>query len=706
MSKLAGRKVLCFIALPHHNRFLVPIMDLLRTHGMEVVYFTAAAEGAFEITLNQAKLPYRHLLDYSDSETAAKVENAYRRLRPIYQEKILRSRTFQAVPVVIQDKTIRPAVENFYCLTRMLEIEKPDCLFALHELNPWGKMLGYLSHVYRIPYFTLQEGLYYADVHYYRFHTDFSTACLVWGEDCRQLLCRAGCGDDKIYPVGNTHIWGAKAEAASSIAIQQTRDELKIGVGIKIVLFLMSHSHYQPFDMRPFLSWLESRGDVVAVFKWHPVTGKDIINRALEHTSASAPVIKASELDTYRLIGASEICVTVGNTTTGLEAIAFEKPVIECRLPDQTYSFADRGVAEVATGFEDLGSKCDAILEHGLPGRRQQQIEKYLDHNFAYRDQQTLRRIVDLVDESLQARSRTMTPVEPVPIKSGVIFRCSIILPVDNVPPAMLMATLASIVENTPESLYEVIVIDCSTSAETKHLLAGLGGDVKCVPGEETWSYSSACNRGVEEAQGEYVVLLKPGLTVSPQWLESLLLIAEKESNVGVVGGLTVNENGLVWHMGIAFDVNQSPFCLYRLMPTQLPPIQKARPFKALKTPFVTSRNLYSRLGGLSTEFVNRFEDIDFSLSASVNAGLKVIYTPRAIFNLRYESWSACKKPDYLNRIRFYSKWAGHVWQDDESYLDEDGLTHDDLTRMYQELAHRIAQGALHLSSTLSTKSL
>jgi hypothetical protein len=173
MNEFTGKKVLCFIALPHHNRFLVPIMNGLRSRGMDVVYFTAAAEGAFEITLNQAKLPYRHLLDYSDAETRSKVEAAYRYLRPIYQEKILGSRTFQAVPVVIQDKTIRPTVENVYCLMRMLEVEKPDLLFALHELNPWGKMLGYLSHTYQIPYFTLQEGLYYADVHYYRFHTDF-----------------------------------------------------------------------------------------------------------------------------------------------------------------------------------------------------------------------------------------------------------------------------------------------------------------------------------------------------------------------------------------------------------------------------------------------------------------------------------------------------------------------------------------------------
>jgi hypothetical protein len=197
-------------------------------------------------------------------------------------------------------------------------------------------MLGYLSHVHRIPYFTLQEGLYYADIHYYRFHTDFSTACLVWGEDCRQILRKAGCSEDKIYPVGNTHIWSAKAAATSPTVVVETRAALGIAPGKRIILFLMSHSHYQPFDARMFLDWMKRRGDVIAVFKWHPVTSKEIVERALERMPKDAPVINAPDFDTYRLIGASDICITVGNSTTGLESIAFDKPLIECRLPDQT----------------------------------------------------------------------------------------------------------------------------------------------------------------------------------------------------------------------------------------------------------------------------------------------------------------------------------------------------------------------------------
>ncbi|NIM04179.1 MAG: hypothetical protein GTN65_00830, partial [Armatimonadetes bacterium] len=92
MGILSGKKVLCFIALPHHNRFLVPIMEALNHEGMEVVYFTAAAEGAFEITLNQANLPYRHVLDYASDAIKERTAKAFRELRQVLQKKILASR--------------------------------------------------------------------------------------------------------------------------------------------------------------------------------------------------------------------------------------------------------------------------------------------------------------------------------------------------------------------------------------------------------------------------------------------------------------------------------------------------------------------------------------------------------------------------------------------------------------------------------------
>jgi GT2 family glycosyltransferase len=416
-----------------------------------------------------------------------------------------------------------------------------------------------------------------------------------------------------------------------------------------------------------------------------------------------APIINAPGFDTYRLIGASDICITVGNSTTGLESIAFGKPLIECRLPDQAYSFVEQGVAEPAAGFEDIGEKCEAIMEHGLSEARRQQVEKYLAYNFAYQDNQTMKRIVELVSESLAARCNGDAVEGPISTLRETAFPCSIILPVNDAPPELVLATLASVAEKTAGELFEVIIIDCSTLPESKDLLSALGGDVKIIEGQPQWSYARACNLGAAEAGGKYVAFLKPGLVVGAGWLEGLLTTAENELDAGVVGGVVLNQNGLIWHMGTAFDVNQAPFSIYRLMPPEFSGARRRRNFRALEIPFLATRDLFCGLGGFSPEFSNRFEDIDFCLRLQRKTGLRVIYTPASVVTRQNVTWQATDKQDRLNRIRFYSKWTGSVWQDDELYLREDGLTHDALSAMYRELAGRVAYGVCQLSSNPAT---
>jgi GT2 family glycosyltransferase len=699
MNIFTGKKALCFIALPHHNRFLVPIMEGLKGQGMEIVYFTAAAEGAFEITLNQAGLPYRHLFDYADAETTERTNAAFRELRPVLQGKILNNRVLQAVPVVIQDKVNRGVVENYFCTDRMLKIEKPDLLFALHELNPWGKILGHLSHVHRIPYFTLQEGLYYADLHYYRFHTDYSTACVVWGEECREILMKAGCGDDKIFPLGNTHIWDAKKEFTEPTMMQATRKTLGIAPGKKVILFLMSHSHYRRFEAQPFLRWMKERGDVVAVFKWHPVTNKEIVDQALSGLQGQPSIINVHDVDTYALIGLSDVCVTVGNSTTGLEALVFGKPLVEVRLPDQPYSYSQLGVADQAFGFEDLGAKIETLLLHGLPETTAANVERYLAHNFSYRDNRTMERIVELAGKSLMARAEEQRA--PLQAPSQFNVPCTIVLPVDNQAPQALLATLNGICTNLPPELYEVVIVNCASGTDIDHVLASLGGDVNILTGDSSWSYSSACNLAVTAARGKYLAFLKPGLVPEPGWLEGLLEVAEENDETGVVGGQVLSRNGMLWHIGVAFDVNQSPFSIYRFMPREFSGALKQREFDAVEFPFLVSCERFCRAGGFNPALRNRFEDVDFCLSMR-EAGLKIHYTPRSAVSRQLPSWAPSAEQEQSNCIHFYSKWTGRLWQNDGEYLRQDGLTHEVLSALYRDLASRIVTGVKSLGHDAS----
>jgi len=683
-----GKKAMCFIALPHHNRLFFPIMQALKRRGMEIVYFVAPAESAFEITLHDAGLPYRHPLDYADAEVQAQIRQAYEAIRTRWQETVLANPVLQSVPVPIQDKNNWSVVESLFSFKRMFEVEKPDMLFGLHELNSWGKTLGYLSHELKIPYITLQEGYYFGSPPFYRFHTDYSTACVVWGDFKKDLLVRAGCSPDKLMTLGNIDLWEARAKALQNETIEATRKELGIGAKKKMVLFLMCHANYAALPADKLARWLQTHGDVAAVFKWHPVTGPNIIERATEKLKAHPHVISTQTMDTYKLMGASDACVIVGTSTTGMEALAYGKPLLEIRFPERVFSFAEQGLAEPVNGFDHVADKIEAILDRGVPPERLDKIEAYLKGLFAYRDDQTSERIGDMVGEMLRAR-KTL-PLPALASHAPDRYDCSLIVPVDDCPVPQLMATLQSISQNAPAERYEVLIVDASANQEIRALLNQLEGDVAVIDGEPGWSFGECCNRAAAQAKGRYLAFLKPGLAIGAGWLEGLLDTIEDHRNAGVVGGRVIEGNGLIWHVGVAFDVNQSPFSIYRMLPADFAGAQNEREFKAVEGPFLTLRELFCRLGGFSTDLVNRFEDIDYCLRVQ-EENLRVFYTPRSILLRATPGWLPNAEQDLLNRYRFYARWAGHMWQNDDQYLDEDGLTHEGLSALYRDLVSRLS---------------
>jgi GT2 family glycosyltransferase len=371
-----------------------------------------------------------------------------------------------------------------------------------------------------------------------------------------------------------------------------------------------------------------------------------------------------------------------------MEALAYGKPLLEVRLPERVFSFAELGLAEPVSGFPEIPHKIDYILEHGTPPERRARVEEYLKGLFAFRDDRTPERIADMVGEMLEARAR-VTPL-PIDNHEADAFDCSIIVPVDGSPLREIVSTLQSISQHAPAERYEVLIGDCSPNPEVHELLQRLDGDVTIIRGESGSSFSECCNRAAVRARGKHLVFIKPGVVICPDWLEGLLKAAEDNSDAGVIGGRVLDRNGLLWHVGIAFDVNQSPFSIYRMLPGDFVGAKKNREFMAVEGPFLTSRELFGRIGGFSTDLANRFEEVDFCLRVRI-AGLRVLYTPASTSFVSTASWLPSNEQDRLNCYRFYARWTGFLWQDDDHYLKEDGLTHGELNAMYRELGARIA---------------
>jgi hypothetical protein len=686
---LKGKKAFCFIALKHHGRFLFPITRALAARGMEVLYPTAQAESPFEITMLDEGLPYHHTFSYLTPEVADEIERAYREVRGQWKERFLENDILHHFTLSIQDKALRMHLENFYLLRRMFEVEKPDLVLALHELNSWGKMLGYLCNELRIPFITLQEGLYWGPTGVYRYHTEYSTACFAWGESAREVLVRSGSSADKIYLVGNTHLPAAIREATEPEAMKQTRRRLKLDHKTRVVTVLMGGLGYgSDFEFpKPLLDWARRRKDLTLIFKWHPFNNKRIIDQIGERLAGFRNIRSLQQDDTYRLLAVSDVCAVFGNSTAGLEALAFGKPLVEIRVPGQHYSFTSLGVADQAGDLPDLPEVAESILQKGVSQERREKVEQYLVRNLHSLGGENMERTLDLIQQMLETREevnkrapaarRNSSHVPSAKKPGGEEFLCSIVIPFTSM--EGVAESLIGVAQHTSADIsYECLL--AGAGDESRALQDFVQGDVRSIPSSST-SIATLLNLAAREARGRYLCILPPGLIPQPGWLEALVEEMERDPATGIVGGKIIDPQGMIHHAGIAFDMNFSPSSLYQLLPASLPGAAKRRAMRAVSGCLLACRELFLALGGIDEGYTAGLHDIDFCLQAEA-AGWKTVYTPESVL----VAPGAEPEREESDRLRFYVKWIGSLWPDVQQYWQDDGLDHKQITGLYEKL--------------------
>ena len=418
----AGKKILTLLCLNYHSRILLPIMQTLESRGATIEYFTAQAEAAFEITFKQNGLPYYHVSDFLTPSVANKVNTAYTTLSKEWQRLLLQDTNLQNVPLIIIDKILRAMVESHFGIEAIIDHVKPDIVFSLHELNSWGVSLGYHASKRGIPFFTFQEGLCYSAIPMYKGHTYFSNACFLWGDADRDVLIAAGNDSEKMPIVGNIDLVTAIQESNTPEQITKIRQEYHVGEDQKILLFLMGHSAYQQIQAPEFIKFLWEHREYIALFRFHPIQGVDITRNALS-ILGQIPSVRhvGADANPYDLMASADVSILVGASTTGIEALAFQRPLIQIDLPDTTYSYAEKGAVPRAATIEEAAAIAHDFIVNGLPHEWREKREIYLKQHFANYEGAgifnggTVNRILHIVGEhferELHKRSAQRVPI-------------------------------------------------------------------------------------------------------------------------------------------------------------------------------------------------------------------------------------------------------------------------------------------------------
>jgi GT2 family glycosyltransferase len=240
--------------------------------------------------------------------------------------------------------------------------------------------------------------------------------------------------------------------------------------------------------------------------------------------------------------------------------------------------------------------------------------------------------------------------------------KISIVIPVHN-KWAYTAACLRSLAETACLVGFEVIVVDDKSSDETAERLGSVKGLIS-LHNNENMGFVDSCNRGVEKARGEYIVLLNNDTQVLNGWLDALLKTFERYPDTGLAGarliypdgslqeaGGIVFSDGSGWNYGRG-DIPDRPEYLY-----------VSEVDYCSGACIMLRTDVYRHLGGLDARYAPAYyEDTDLAFRIR-ELGLKARFQPAATV-VHFEGItsgtdvnSGTKRFQNVNREKFLDRW-------------------------------------------------
>ncbi len=257
--------------------------------------------------------------------------------------------------------------------------------------------------------------------------------------------------------------------------------------------------------------------------------------------------------------------------------------------------------------------------------------------------------------------------------------KVSIIIPVFNMVDYTKQCCKA-IVENTPEALYEVIIVDNASTDGTKEFFKCLGGDVHVIRNEKNLGFAKACNQGAKAAKGTYLLFLNNDTVPQEGWLDAMVETIEEKPKAGIVGSKLLYPDGTIQHAGVVFYRESSVIShIYKGLKADHRNVDYMRDFNAVTGAcLLIPKKLFFDLQGFYEGFIAGYEDVDLCLRTK-EKGLRVIYQPKSVL-IHHEEVTRKTMPT-CNTNDGNLLLQRNVFPDDgEEKTREDGFT----TRLYE----------------------
>lgn len=239
----------------------------------------------------------------------------------------------------------------------------------------------------------------------------------------------------------------------------------------------------------------------------------------------------------------------------------------------------------------------------------------------------------------------------------------SIVIPVYN-QWATTRACLVSIRENTTTIPYEVIIADDGSQDDTQNL-AELAPGVHHIKNFKNLGFLRNCNQAAKQTRGKYLVLLNNDTQVQPDWLTSLVELAEQHERLGIAGPMLLYPDGRLQEAGGIIWQDGSGWNYGRLDYPERPEYNYLKEVDYISGACILVRkSLWDEIGGFDDRFAPAYyEDTDLAFEIR-RRGYQVLYQPLSrVVHLEGVSHGAdlnygIKSRQNVNRAIFREKWA------------------------------------------------
>ncbi|MFI3201214.1 MAG: glycosyltransferase family 2 protein [Eubacteriales bacterium] len=256
---------------------------------------------------------------------------------------------------------------------------------------------------------------------------------------------------------------------------------------------------------------------------------------------------------------------------------------------------------------------------------------------------------------------------------------------------------ITSIIQETTYTRYEILIVENNSITEEikeyyKQLLELYPSKIKIITYTGVFNYSAINNLGVEQADGDYILLLNNDTQViTINWIEELLMYAQRD-DVGAVGAKlyypdkTIQHAGVVIGLGAHGTAGHSHYKQPKQNLGYMGRLCYAQNVSAVTGAcLLVKKEKFYEVGGLEEDLCISLNDVDFCLKLREKGYLNV-FTPFAEL-YHYESISRGlddqgeKAKRYQEESNYFrSKWKEVIEQGDPYYNENFSLERSDFS--------------------------